>query len=642
MSKNTTNGNENGHRGKHIALLTLGALGIVYGDIGTSPLYALRECFWGSHGVSPTQANVLGILSLFLWSLIMVISVKYMVFVLRADNRGEGGILALMALSLSKLATTKTRRRLLVMTMGLFGASLLYGDGMITPAISVLSAVEGLEVVTTRFTPYIVPITIVILVCLFLLQSSGTARIGAVFGPVILSWFVIIAVLGAVSIVQNPVVLRAINPYHAVDFFLRNGRGGFMVLGAVFLALTGGEALYADMGHFGRRPIQWGWFGVALPCLLFNYFGQGAVILDTPSEVLKGEFNPFFALTPRWALIPMVIMSTMATIIASQAVISGAFSLTRQAALLGYLPRIGIVHTSAYEIGQIFVPTINRILLVATVGLVIGFRSSTNLAAAYGVAVTTTMLITSLLLFTVMRELWGWRLAPALLLTGVFVTFDLGFCSATMLKITHGGWFPLVVGITIYTIMVTWRKGRQILGERLGERMLPLDLFVPNVTDESMEHRPARVPGAAIFMSGNHDGTPPVLLHNIKYNKVIHETVAVLTIIIEETSHVSKADRVTVENLGHGFYRVKARYGFMESPSVIEVLDLCRPLGLDLEMRTTGFFLGRENIRITKRPGMARWRQHLFAFLAKNAYGAIGFFEIPPNQVVELGVQVEL
>jgi KUP system potassium uptake protein len=571
-----------------------------------------------------------------------VISIKYMVFVLRADNRGEGGILALMALSLSKLATTKTRRRLLVMTMGLFGASLLYGDGMITPAISVLSAVEGLEVVTNRFQPYIVPFTIVILVFLFLLQSSGTARIGAVFGPVILIWFVIIAVLGGIAIVQNPVVLQAVNPLLAVKFFIRTGWGGFMVLGAVFLGLTGGEALYADMGHFGRRPIQWGWFAVALPCLLFNYFGQGAIILGSPEAAASADFNPFFALTPRWALIPMVILSTIATIIASQAVISGAFSLTRQAALLGYLPRIGIVHTSAHEIGQIFVPTINRILLLTTVGLVLGFGSSTNLAAAYGVAVTTTMLITSLLLFTVMRELWKWSLVPALLLTGCFVTFDLGFCSATMLKVLHGGWFPLVVGITIFTVMVTWRKGRQILWERLGERMLPLDLFVPNVTDESMEHRPARVPGAAVFMSGNHSGTPPVLLHNIKYNKVIHETVAVLTIIVEETSHVPKAERVTLEDLGHGFYRVKARYGFMESPSVIEVLEACRPLGLNLELRTTGFFLGRENIRITKRPGMARWRQHLFAILAKNAYGAIGFFEIPPNQVVELGVQVEL
>ncbi|MBI5091184.1 MAG: potassium transporter Kup [Candidatus Hydrogenedentes bacterium] len=613
MSKETLN--QNGHDAKHTAFLTLGALGVVYGDIGTSPLYALRECFWGSHGVRASEENVLGILSLFLWSLIIVISVKYMVFVLRADNRGEGGILALMALSLSKLSNDKAKRRLVVMAMGLFGAALLYGDGMITPAISVLSAVEGLEVATTSFKHYVVPITIVILIGLFLIQHRGTARIGTVFGPIILVWFGVIASLGLVAIIRHPVVLRAVNPFWAVDFYLRNGWGGFMVLGAVFLALTGGEALYADMGHFGRRPIQLGWFAIALPCLLLNYFGQGAVILGTPSAATAGEFNPFFALTPRWALIPMVVLSTLATIIASQAVISGAFSVTRQAALLGYLPRVSIIHTSAHEIGQIFIPTINRVLLVATVGLVVGFQTSTNLAAAYGVAVTTTMLITTLLLFSVMRELWGWRLAPALLLTGAFLMFDIGFCSATMLKVLHGGWFPLVVGVTIYTVMITWRKGRQILGERLGERMLPLDMFVPNVTDETMEHRPVRVPGAAVFMSGNHQGTPPVMLHNIKYNKVIHETVAVLTVIVEETSHVPRAERVTVENLGHGFY---------------------------LELRTTGFFLGRENIRITKRPGMAAWRQHLFAILARNAYGAIGFFEIPPNQVVELGVQVEL
>ncbi len=622
--------------GRNLAVLALGALGVVYGDIGTSPLYTIHECFGGIHTLEPSRVNVLGVLSLVVWALIVVVSIKYVAFVIRADNRGEGGILALMALALSKIGDKKSPKRAAVVALGLFGAALLYGDGMITPAISVLSAVEGLELATPWFSPYVVPITIAILVALFMVQSRGTAQIGAVFGPVLMVWFVVIGILGLRSLIRAPVVLLAVNPLYGLHFFQVNRWEGFLVLGAVFLAVTGGEALYADLGHFGRRPIQLGWYGIVLPGLLLNYFGQGAVILTSPESVS----NPFYALAPRWALLPMVGLSTVATIIASQAIISGVFSLTRQAVLLGYLPRIPIIHTSSIEIGQIYVPAANRLLLVATVGLVLAFQSSTGLAAAYGVAVTITMVITTLLLYVVARELWKWRRWTTLLLIGTFLVFDLGFCTSALLKIPHGGWFPLLAALGTYTLMSTWRKGRQVLAERLYQRVLPLDDFVRSVIPQ--ETQLVRVPGAAIFMSGNPSSTPPVLLHNIKYNRVLHETVAIMNVVIEETPHVSQTDRLNVQDLGHGFYRVKARYGFMESPNIKEILALCAEQGLVLDAQTVGFFLGRESIITTSKPGMAKWRQRLFALMARNAQGASPFFEIPPNQVVELGVQVQL
>ena len=627
---------EGNHGRPKLALLALGALGVVYGDIGTSPLYAIHQCFAGVNALEPTRSNVLGIISLILWSLIIVVTVKYMGFVMRADNNGEGGILALMALALSKFTNEKSRKRSTILGMGLFGTALLYGDGMITPSISVLSAVEGLEIATPSLKHYVVPITIAILIILFALQHRGTAWIGSVFGPVLLCWFIVIGTLGLVSVVREPNVLAAINPLYGVRLFAANGWMGFLVLGSVFLAVTGGEALYLDMGHFGRRAIQLGWYGVALPALLLNYLGQGAEILDS-TEVLD---NPFYELVPRWGLLPMVILSTAATVIASQAIISGVFSLTRQAVLLGYLPRIAIVHTSSAEIGQIYIPFANWVLLAATSGLVLTFRSSTALAAAYGVAVTMDMMITTLLFYIITRELWGWNRLTAGILTAGFLTFDVSFCSSALLKIPHGGWFPLVIAFSVYAVMTTWRKGRAILRERLYQRVPPLDEFVQKILPAEVNL--VRVPGAAVFMSGNPVSTPPVLLHNMKYNRVVHETVAIMTVMVEETPHISKSERLRLENLGRGFYRITAHYGFMESPSMKEILNLCKDQGVDLTSGSVGYFIGRESILPTDKPGMARWRQRLFAFMARNAQGASPFFELPPNQVVELGVQIQL
>jgi KUP system potassium uptake protein len=630
-------------------LLALGALGVVYGDIGTSPLYALKECFNPERGgVHPTTENVLGVLSLVFWVLLLVISMKYMVFVMRANNRGEGGILALMSLALSDREQESTRLRNTLVIMGLFGAALLYGDGMITPAISVLSAVEGLElnphtlkhaltaeaVTPSPLKPYVVPITLVILVLLFVVQRHGTTRIGTIFGPIILIWFATLGLLGLRGIFINPEVFRALNPFHAVSFFYRNGYLGFTVLGFVFLVVTGGEALYADMGHFGRSPIQLGWFLVALPSLVLNYFGQGAVLIAQP----QAAEHPFYWLVPSWGLYPMIALATVATVIASQAVISGAFSVTRQAVQLGYLPRVPIVHTSSAEIGQIYIPVVNAILLICTVGLVLGFKTADNLAAAYGVAVTTTMFITTILLYVVARHIWHWRLPFALLMAAAFLVIDLSFLGAALTKIHNGGWFPLVIGLAVYLMMSTWRKGRQLLGERLRERILSLDGFVQSIKLAP----PHRVAGAAVFMSGNPDGTPPVLLHNLKHNKVLHEKVVFLTITNKEVPHIAPEERMEVRDLGEGFYQVKAHYGFMESPNIPEILELCKEHGLSLNMMQTTFFLGRETLVPTRRRTMPAWRERLFAFMSRNAQTATAFFEIPPGQVVELGVRVEL
>ncbi len=637
--------------GKVLAGLALATLGVVYGDIGTSPLYALRESFSELYGIALTEANILGVLSLIFWSLIIVISVKYLVFVMRADNHGEGGIMALTALVTPQRAAVPgggavpedgaaqpegiSRRRNVLILLGLFGAALLYGDSMITPAISVLSAIEGLEVATPIFRPYIIPITIVILVALFLVQQRGTAGIGKVFGPVTIVWFLTLATLGLRQIVRKPVVLTALNPLHGAGFFLRNGITGFLVLGSVFLVVTGGEALYADMGHFGIRPIQLTWFGFVLPALLLNYFGQGALLMAHP-EALE---NPFFLMAPAWALYPLVGLATAATVIASQAVISGAFSLTRQAVQLGYLPRMEIRQTSSKQIGQIYIPALNWVLLVACVGLVIGFGSSSRLAAAYGVGVTTDMVFTTLLFAVVARRLWGWSLPAVAGLCGLFLVIDLSFWGANLPKIPAGGWFPLVVAGVIFTVMTTWKRGRAIIAERVREGQLPVEMFL---ADPSV-HALTRVPGTAVFMSSNPEMTPPSLLHNIKHNHCLHERVVLLTVETEEVPRVADAERVSAEALGEGFYRVVVCYGFVENPNIPEALRLVDCPGLAFPPMETTYFLGRERVISTDRPGMRpRWRERLFGAMARNARNATSFFCIPPNRVVELGAQVEI
>ena len=632
MSESHSHGGE--PRGKYLYTLALGALGVVYGDIGTSPLYALRECFHHSTGIAPNRENVLGILSLIVWSLILVVSVKYLVFVMRADNRGEGGILALLALVAPPRGGMPRGSKRALALAGVFGAALLYGDGMITPAITVLSAVEGLNVATPFFEPYIIPISIVILVGLFLVQSRGTAAIGRIFGPVMMVWFFSIAVFGLMEAVKEPGVFLSVLPHHAILFMMRHGYLGFLVLGSVFLVVTGGEALYADMGHFGRNPIRLAWFSIALPALLLNYFGQGALILREPAAVE----HPFFRLTPQWALYPMVALATAAAVIASQALISGAFSLTRQAVQLGYSPRVDIEHTSSREMGQIYIPGINRLLMVACIALVLGFRSSSNLAAAYGIAVTGTMGITTVLYYVVARERFGWSLARAGIPALFFLVIDLAFFLANATKIEHGGWFPLLVGAAVFTAMTTWKTGRGILGQRLSETTLPISLFLEDVARNS----PLRVPGTAVFMFGNPEGTPPALLHNLKHNKVLHKTVVLLRVDTEEVPAVEPQHRVSVEELGHGFFRMVMHYGFMEDPDVPRDLKGVKHPELKLPPMDTTYFLGRETLIASKRPGMALWREQLFAIMSRNARTATSFFGLPPNRVVELGAQIEL
>ncbi|HET7229412.1 MAG TPA: potassium transporter Kup [Longimicrobium sp.] len=621
-------------KGRYLYTLALGALGVVYGDIGTSPLYALRECFHHSTGIRPTHDNVLGILSLIVWSLILVVSVKYLMFVMRADNRGEGGILALLALVAPPRSAVPRGSRRVLLLMGVFGAALLYGDGMITPAITVLSAVEGLNVATPFFEPYIILISIVILVGLFLVQSRGTAAIGRIFGPVMLVWFFSIAAFGLVEAVRKPQVFLAVSPHYAVGFMLHHGYLGFLVLGSVFLVVTGGEALYADMGHFGKNPIRMAWFSLALPALLLNYFGQGALILRDPAAVE----HPFFRLTPGWALYPMVALATAAAVIASQALISGAFSLTRQAVQLGYSPRVDVDHTSEREIGQIYIPGVNRLLMVACIALVLGFRSSSNLAAAYGIAVTGTMGITTVLFYFVARERFGWTRVQAGVPAAFFLVIDLAFFLANATKIAHGGWFPLLVGAVVFTAMTTWKTGRRILAQRLSETTLPIALFLEDVRRNTVH----RVPGTAVFMSSSRDGTPPALLHSLKHYKVLHKTTVFLSVETREVPHVTDEERIEVQSLGEGFFRVVLGYGFMEDPNVPLALAAIREPGLDLRPGHTTFFLGRETLIPSKRPGMAVWREQLFAVMSRNARTATSFFGLPPNRVVELGAQIEL
>jgi KUP system potassium uptake protein len=611
----------------------MGALGVVYGDIGTSPLYALRECFHSHHGLPVTAENILGILSLVFWSLMIIISIKYLVFVMRADNRGEGGILALAALIRGLTDKDSATRRTLVL-FGLFGAALLYGDGMITPAISVLSAVEGAEVASPALAHYVVPITIFVLVFLFALQKRGTAGIGAIFGPVMCVWFIVIAALGISQIIQEPHVWKAIDPLYGFRFFRDNGMKAFLILGSVFLVVTGGEALYADMGHFGVRPIRIVWFTLVLPALLLNYFGQGAHLLHSP----EGATNPFFHMAPAWSRYPLVALSTVATVIASQAVISGAFSLTRQAVQLGYSPRVNIRHTSEREIGQIYIPAVNWVLMFAAIGLVVTFRESSNLAAAYGVAVTTTMGITTILLAFIEHKKWKWSAAGVVAMTAIFLTIDLAFFGANIIKVVDGGWFPLLVGVIVFTLMTTWRRGREILHSRLLEGSLSIDHFMAEVAAERIH----RVNGTAVFMSRTNEAVPPTLLHNLKHNKVLHKRVVMLTIVIEEVPRVAQERRYEVVDLGHGVCRLGVRLGFMEDTDLLALFRAFPLPGLDLAAMDVSFFLGRETLIATRKPGMAVWRERLFGSMSKNASSASTFFELPPNQIVELGAQIEL
>jgi len=613
--------------------LSLGALGIVYGDIGTSPLYALRESFRAAHGVDPTVANVMGVLSLIFWSLIVLISTKYLVFVLRADNRGEGGILALTAL-VTPSGEPRRGRRILVL-LGLFATGLLYGEGMITPAITVLAAVEGLGVATSLFEPYIIPITIGILVTLFYFQRMGTAAVGRVFGPVTLLWFVTIGALGVVQIIREPSVLASLSPGYALQFFVDNRSRGFLVLGSVVLVVTGAEALYADMGHFGRKPIRLAWFVVVLPALLLNYLGQGALIMRDASAVE----NPFFLMVPSWALYPVVIIATAAAVIASQALISGAYSLTMQAVQLGYSPRMMIEHTSAEKRGQIYVPAINWVLMIACIGLVLGFQSSSRLAAAYGVAVTTTMVVTSVLFYAVARERWKWGLPSAILLGGLFLVVDISFWGANLLKVANGGWFPLVVGILIFALLTTWKNGRKTLKERIFSRVLPRAMFL----DSILAHPPHRVPGTAVFMYNDHRGTPPALMHNLKHNKVLHENVVFLSVLTEEVPYVPRQERVAIEDLAEGFWQIVLNYGFIEDVDVPRDLARIQCDGLQFKPLETTYFLGRETLIPSKTVhGMAIWRERLFGVMSRNARSASSFFRLPPNRVVELGAQIQL
>jgi KUP system potassium uptake protein len=619
--------------GQQLAVLTLGALGVVYGDIGTSPLYAVRECFHGAHGIAPTRDNVLGVLSLIFYSLTFIISIKYLIFVMRADNKGEGGILALMAL-VQQQPAAKRRSRAALIALGLFGAALLYGDGIITPAISVLGAVEGIAVATNVFEPVVVPTTIAILLGLFLIQRHGTHRVGVMFGPVMVVWFVTIAAMGAYWIAQDTHVLAALNPVYAFRFLIDTGWHGFIVLGSVFLVVTGGEALYADMGHFGRQPIRIAWFGLVLPALFINYLGQGALLLDHPDAAE----SPFYLMAPSWGLYPLVILATAAAVIASQALISGAFSLTRQAIQLGYSPRLDIEHTSATTEGQIYIPQVNTALMLSTIGLVLGFRNSSALAAAYGIAVTLTMVITTMLAYLVARDSWGVSRAVAGSLAAFFMVIDLAFLGSNLTKIAYGGWFPLIVGALIYLVLSTWKDGRALLASRINERIYPFDRFMQDITLQP----PVRVPGTAVFMTSLGQGTPLTLLHNLDHNQVLHERVILLTVVTSDAPYVKPEERMQLEPLPHGFYRMTLRYGFAEQPDIPEALREAATRGFQFKMNRTTFFLGIETLLATERRGMALWRERLFVFTARNAVRATSFFRIPPERVVEIGIQVEL
>ncbi len=617
--------------GRRLAL-AVGAVGVVYGDIGTSPLYALRECFRIDHALEPNPANILGILSAVIWSLILVVTVKYLLVVMRADNRGEGGIMALLALTLSHLPAGKKRTPLLI--LGACGAALLLGEGMIMPAISVLSAVEGLVVAAPGLGNAVVPITLVILIALFSVQRIGTGAVGRLFGPLTLTWFFSLALLGIRGILAAPYVLRAFSPVHAVQFLTHQGWDAFLVLGAVFLVVTGAEALYADMGHFGCGPIRLAWFGIVFPSLVLNYLGQGAWLLVHPGAIE----NPFYNLAPSWARLPLVGLATASTVVASQALISGAFSMARQAIQLGFLPRLSIQHTSMTERGQIYIPAMNWLLMVACIGLVIGFRTSSDLAAAYGIGVSLTMMMTTLLFFHASQWVWNWPRSRALAVAATFLGLELFFFGANTLKFDDGGWFPIVTGLVIYLCMATWFRGRRAVQKILQTGTLPLGMFLSEIE----RRRPERVPGTAVFLTSAAEGTPGALLHNLKHNKILHERVVILRLAVGDAPHVEPGERVQIEELTLGFYRVTGFFGFMESPDLEWVRQGCNEEGLELDPLSTSYFLGRETIMATTRPGMARWRKLLFALMARNAQQATAYFKLPPNRVVELGMLVEL
>ncbi|MDD3311955.1 potassium transporter Kup [Pseudodesulfovibrio sp.] len=619
--------------GKRLAALSLAALGVVFGDIGTSPLYALRECFHGEYAIAVTPDNVLGVLSLIFWALLLIVTVKYLLFILRADNHGEGGVIALTAL-VRPMRVVKGTVAWLLVGLGLFASCLLYGDGMITPAISVMSAIEGLDLIAPACQPYVVHITLAILIGLFLIQKHGTAMVGALFGPIILLWLGCLAVLGFIQVASHPAVLVAVSPWHGLSFLLRNHLHGFVVLGAVFLVVTGAEAIYADMGHFGRRPIRLTWFVVALPSLVLNYFGQGANLLHHPADA----YHPFYAIVPRWGLAPMVGLATMATIIASQAVITGAFSLTSQAIRLGYLPRLRVTHTSAQHRGQIYVAPVNWLLMLCTIGLVLGFQSSSRLAAAYGVAVTTTMLITSILYFKVLRTLRHWSLYAAASLTALFLVVDVSFLSANLTKIFHGAWFPLVVGLFFFLVMVTWKQGSDILAARMRALTMDVEDFLGRVPEEN----PARIPGQAFFLTRSRDIVPVAMLQNLRHNKILHTKVYLLHIRTEEIPRVPNFDKIEVEKIGLGISRIIVHYGFMEEPDIRTIFSLCRGQGLDVDLDQASFFLGREKLTVGEHPAMSRWRAVLFQFLSRNAMDAASFFNIPSDRVIEVGARLEL
>jgi len=646
--------------GKRLAVLSLTALGVVYGDIGTSPLYTIKECFGADYGLTPNPTNVYGILSLILWSLMLVVAVKYLVFILRADNRGEGGVLAMLALLLQggQDDTGGQRRRLLIL-LGVFGTALLFGDGVITPAISVLGAMEGLEVVAPELGRVVVIATVGILFLLFMYQKKGTARVGGTFGPITLTWFLTIGWLGLREIARAPEILAAANPAYAIGFFAGHGFTGFAVLGAVFLAVTGAEALYADIGHFGKRPIRLAFFSLVLPCLLLNYFGQGALLLRDPAAIT----NPFYLLAPRSFLYPLLVISTLAAIVASQALISGAFSLAQQSVQLGYSPRLTITHTSAGEAGQIYVPEVNHALMIGTLLIVVGFRSTSALGAAYGIAVTGTMSVTTLLFVVIARVRWGWPLWRVLALAGFFFSFDFAFLGANLLKIEAGGWVPLAIAALVGALMTTWKRGRQMLAAIVRENTLPMDLFLADVS----KRKPHRVPGTAVFLTSNPSGAPPVLLHHLKHNKVLHEKVMLMSVVTEEIPLVHEEDRVNCRELGEGFYQVIAHYGFMETPDVPAVLQALGRAGGDgrpvaVKVMDTTFYLGRETLIATRAnrgggkagrplpapdgavPGLGKmslWRKKIFILMTRNARSATAFFGLPPNRVVELGAQIQ-
>ncbi|HZS82759.1 MAG TPA: potassium transporter Kup [Stellaceae bacterium] len=612
--------------------LILGALGVVFGDIGTSPLYTMKQCFDTlGGGISP--ARVYGVLSLITWALVIVVTLKYVIVIMRADNRGQGGVLALTALALRSASRTGRRHRW-ILTAGLIGAALFYGDGVITPAISVLSAVEGLKVATPVFDPYVLPITVTLLLALFLVQSRGTGRVGGLFGPLMALWFAVLGVLGLAEIVKQPGILWALNPYYGVKLLTDDPRRGFTLLGAVVLAVTGAEALYADMGHFGRGPIRIAWLRLVFPALLLNYFGQGGLLLSTPGALV----NPFFRLAPIWALYPLVLLASAATVIASQAVISGAFSMTLQAVQLGYLPRLLIRHTSEEEFGQIYVPLVNFLLLVAVLALVVGFKSSDNLGAAYGIAVTGTMSLDGLLALVYMVGVVRWNPVLAAILFGFFITVDLGFFAANLLKVEQGGWFPLIVGSAVLVLMSSWMSGRATLVKARAGASMPLDLFLKNFNPERIR----RVPGTAVFMTGDIDSVPNALLHNLKHNKILHERVVLMNVRTEDIPHVPDERRVEFRHLDHNFHVIKVHYGFMDEPNIPRALAQCRVLQFHFNLMDTSFFLRREKILTAKRARFARWRRQLFILMSNTMLNATEFFRIPSNRVIELGGQIEI